>query len=216
MNKIALISLSLTLALVAGLAACGASLVPVPLPELDEVIDALGYGLAPTSLPEGFEFYRYDVLGKPDDFDMMPPGGPFAIVLYQRYKDYAYHYVVIQYPWSFPPSVSDDFLLESLGLEWQRPDDAVSEVKVNGKPAYLVRGTWSTDTLEQLQKADPELLAEYTPEWDYEGLYLSLYFDFDISEDETIGVMIQAMLYPSEWITATELVKIAESLRRLD
>ena len=201
--------------------ACGASLVPVPLPELDEVIDALGYGLAPTSLPEGFEFSGYDVLGvggtmTPDDNVVMPLGGPFASVLYMRYKDYAYHHVVIQYPLSFPPSVSEDFLLESLGLEWHRPDDAVSEVKVIGETAYLVRGSWSTETLEQLQKADPELLAEYTPEWDYEGLYLSLYFDFELSPDEVVEVMIQALFYPSEWITATELVKIAESLQRVD
>jgi len=195
--------------------ACGASLVPVPLPELDEVIDALGYGLAPTSLPEGFEFSGYDVLGKPDDFDMMPPGGPFASVLYNRYKDYAYHHVVIQYPLSFPPSVSDDFLLESLGLEWHRPDDAVSEVKVIGETAYLVRGMWNAETLAQLQKADPIILADFSPGWDYD-FWWSLYFDFDISEDETIGVMIQAMLYPAEWITEKEMVKIAESLRRLD
>ena len=208
------LALLVVILLLAG--ACGTSLVPVPLPELDEVIEALGYGLAPTSLPEGFEFDQYDVLGKPDDFDMMPLGGPFASVLYKRYKDYAYHHVVIQYPLSFPPSVSDDFLLESLGLEWQRPDDAVSKVKVNGETAYLVRGSWSVETLEQLQKADPELLAEYTPEWDYEGLYLSLYFDFELSPDEVVEVMIQALFYPSEWITATELVKIAESFQRID
>lgn len=196
--------------------ACGTPLVEVPLPELDGVTEVLGYSLAPTHMPEGFEFDQYDVLGKPDDFDMMPPVGPYASVLYKRYKDYAYHNVFIQYPWGFPPPVSDDFLLERLGIEWRRPDDAVSEVKVNGETAYLVRGTWSMETLEQLHKADPELLAEYTPEWDYEGLYLSLYFDFELSPDEVVGVMIQALFYPSEWITAKEMVAIAESLQRVD
>ena len=87
---------------------------------------------------------------------------------------------------------------------------------MNGETAYLVRGNWSVETLKQLNKPDPELLAEYTPEWDYEGLYLSLYFDFELSPDEVVGVMIQAMLYPSDWITTKEMVKIAESLRHLD
>ncbi len=87
---------------------------------------------------------------------------------------------------------------------------------MNGETAYLVRGNWSTDTLEQLMKADPELLAEYAPEWDYEGLHLSLYFDFELSPDEVADVMVRAMLYPTDWITEKEMVKIAESLRRLD
>jgi len=46
--------------------------------------------------------------------------------------------------------------------------------------------------------------------------YLTLYFDFELSPDEVVEVMIQALFYPSEWITATELVKIAESLQRMD
>ena len=186
--------------------ACGTSLVPVAPPELDEVIEALGYGLAPTQLPEGFEFVRYDVIGE---------GKPLASVAYNRFKDYASHSILIMYPQSFSLSGEDNFLFESLGLDWQRPDDAVSEVKVNGETAYLVRGSWSADTLEQLMKPDPELLAEYTPGWDYD-MYLSLRFDFELSPDEIVEVMIWAMFYPSEWITGREMVKIAESIRRID
>lgn len=203
-------------------AACGTPLVPVPPPELDGVIEALGYGLAATSLPEGFEFSGYDVTQPstllPDGQVVMPfggPGEPYASVLYKRFQDYAYHHVFIMYPWSFPSSVSDDFLLESLGIEWRRPDNAVSEVKVNGKTAYLVRGSWSTESLQKLVDPDPEILATYTPSWDYD-MYLSLFFDFELSPNETIGVMIRAMLYPADWITKREMVKIAESFQRLD
>jgi hypothetical protein len=204
MRALALTLLVVTL-LLSG--ACGTSLVPVPLPELDDVEEALGYSLAPTHLPEGFEFSAFQLLESPK---------LLASVIYNRFKDYAYHSILITYPQSFSLSVSDNFIFESLGLEWQRPDDAVSEVKVNGETAYLVRGTWSAETLKQLNKPDPELLAEYTPEWDYEGLYFSLYFDFKLSTDETIGVMIRALLYPADWITEKEMVKIAESLRQLD
>jgi hypothetical protein len=183
------------------------------LPNLDEVEEALGYSLAPRYLPEGFEFDQYEVLGYAES-GYYRSLAPYASVLYKRFQNYAYHHIFIQYPLSFPSSVSDDFMLELLELEWQRPDDAVSVVTVNGETAYLVRGTWSAESLRLLQKPDPELLAEYTPEWDYE-MYLSLYFNYELSPDEVVSVMIRAMLYPSEWITAKEMVRIAESISLL-
>ncbi len=219
-------TLTLTLLVVTMLlcGACGTSLIEVPLPDLDGVTEVLGYSLAPASMPEGFEFDQYDVLNlrtgtiQPGDQVVMPLGGPFASVLYKRYKNYAYHHVFIQYPWGFPPSGKENPLFELLGLNWQRPDDAVSEVKVNGKAAYIVRGSWSADSLMKLNNPDPEILATYVPSWDYEGLYLylSLYFDFELSPDEVVGVMMRAMLYPTEWITSKEMVAIAESLQRVD
>jgi hypothetical protein len=191
--------------------ACGTSLIQVTLPELDGVTEVLGYSLAPTSMPEGFEFDQYDVLND-------EPGSlmkPFASILYKRFQEYAYHNIILCYPQSFTSSVSDDFLLESLGIAWRRPDDAVSEVKVNGKMAYLVCGSWSAESLNMLISLDAEALATYTPSWDY-NMYLSLFFDFELSTNETIGVMIRAMLYPEDWITAKEMVAIAESLQHID
>ena len=38
--------------------ACGPALVAVTIPNLDDVTEALGYSLAPTYLPEGFEWRR--------------------------------------------------------------------------------------------------------------------------------------------------------------
>ncbi len=189
--------------------ACGTSLVPVPLPELDEVIEALGYGLAPTRLPEGFEFHPYEVLeyGKPDE--VMALDKPPAQIVYRKLN----HHIFIVYPRRMPSSGGDNFLFERLGLDLQRPEDAVSDVKVNGEAAHLVRGEWSADTLNRIMK-----LEDFDPsdaEWDYD-IYLTLYFDFELSPDERIGVMIQALFYPAEWITEKEMVKIAESLRRLD
>jgi len=131
--------------------ACGTSLIQVPPPELDGVTEVLGYSLAPTSMPEGFEFHQYEVLeyGKPDEVMLLDK--PPAQVVYRKLN----HHIFIIYPQSFPSSVSDDFLLESLGIEWRRPDDAVSEVKVNGKMAYLVRGSWSAESLQKLENPTP-------------------------------------------------------------
>jgi len=146
----------------------------------------------------------------------MPPGEPCVGIIYTRYENYAPQQIIIQSPHGFSPSGSEDFLLESLGIEWQRPDDAVSEVNINGKAAYLVRGSWSAEGLQYLGSPDPEFLVTYTPVWDYD-MYPSLFFDFELSQDETVGVMLWAMMIsPEEWITSGEMVKSAESLQRAD
>ena len=198
------LTLALLVVILLLVGACGTSLVPVPLPELDEVIEALGYGLAPTSLPEGFEFKQHDV----------NETAGIATISYVRFHDFSYQEILIMYPLSFSLSISDNPLLESLLLNWQRPDDAVSEVRVNGEKAHLVYGSWSADSLMMLVNPDPEFLATYTPEWDYD-MYQSLYCDYTLPSDETVGVMIRAN-FNSSGITAKEMVKIAESLQRVD
>ena len=80
--------------------ACGTSLVEVPLPNLDGVTEALGYSIAPTHMPKGFEFDQYDVSGsgthtiKPDDQVVMPLEEPYAMVVYQKLN----HHIFIWYP----------------------------------------------------------------------------------------------------------------------
>ena len=187
--------------------ACGPALVTVTIPNLDDVTEALGYSLAPASMTEGFEFDQYDVSEIGTD--------TIASIIYERLHDSTYQYIFIMYPLSFTSSSSDNPLVEMLGLEWHRPDDAVSEVKVKGKAAYIVRGSWSAESLQKLENPDPEALATYTPSWDYD-MYLSLFFEFELSQDEMVGVMMRAMLYPTEWITSNEMVKSAESLQRVD
>lgn len=190
-------------------------------PELDDVEETLGYSLAPRYLPEGFEFDQHDILR--DEIVTIKPDGQvgetleklYASVDYRRFKNNAYHHIFIRYPQSFSPSGEDNFLPEIFGPDWQRPEDTISELKVNGETAYLIRGSWSGETLWELAHADPKMLQTISPYWDYD-VYLSIYFDFELSPDETIGVIIQAVFYPADWITAQELVKIAESIRRID
>ncbi len=174
-----------------------------PIPNLDEVQKSIGYFLAPTYLPEGFEFHLSEVIG---------PYEPIANVVYRSLN----HHIFVMYPQELPPPWGTVSLLwERLGLDWQRPEDAASIVKVNGKPAYLIRGMWSADTLKQLEKPDLEKLRNFTPEWDYD-FSLSLYFGYELSDGNTVIVLLRAMFYPAEWITIEEMVKIAESLRQLD
>ena len=161
-----------------------------PTPNLDGVLGALGYSLAPDYLPEGFEFVK---------FDLEEGVKPLTTLAYSVYWPQVHH-LFVSYPVPFNP--------EGNPFGWQRPDDAVSIVTMNGEATYLIRGTWSEDTTSN-PPLDPS-----DAEWDYDS-YLTLYFDFDLSQDERIGVMIRA-LYLTEWITTSELVKIAESLRQVD
>ncbi|UCG55402.1 MAG: hypothetical protein JSV32_04145 [Dehalococcoidia bacterium] len=177
--------------------ACGTSLAPVQPPNLDNVTDALGYCLAPTRMPEDFVFDQYDVSEIGTD--------SIARIMYERLHNHVHQYIFIMYPLSLPSSSGDNPLLEGLGSEWERPDDAVLEVTVNGEKAYLVHGNWSAGSLKTLEN----------PEWDYD-IYLSLYFDYRLPSGETAEVMIRAMLNPSEWITTTELVKTAESMQLIN
>ncbi len=204
MKRLTLTSLIMSILLVG---ACGTSLVPVQPPNLDNVTGVLGYSLAPTLMPKDFEFERYDVSEIGID--------SIASISYGRLHDSSYQVILIMYPLSFTSSPIDNPLVESLLLNWQRPDDAVLEVRVNGEKAYIVHGSWSADSLRKWVNPDPEFLATYTPEWDYD-MYLSLYCDYTLPSGETVGVMIRAMFHPSEGITEKEMVKIAESISRLD
>ncbi len=209
-------ALTLTLLVVTMLlcGACSTKMVEVATPNLDGITEDLGYSLAPTQLPEGYELEQYGVDGISESVVLSYPM-PSAMLHYKKYEDYATHQFIIQYPPNLPPSISDDFLLETLGIEWQRPDDAVSEVEVNGKTAYLVQGSWSAESLQHLINPDTEFLATYTPEWNYDW-YFSLFFDFELSSGETVGVIIRDLLNSAERITPDEMIKIAESMQQVD
>jgi len=168
--------------------------------ELREVHDTLGYAVAPTYLPDGFTYQSWD------------QAGPLiATLTYQG----ANHQLFVFYPLEYSATGMSGPLWERLGLDWSRPVDAVSQVKVNGQTAYLVRGRWSAETLRLLERLDPDLLSKHTPVWDYK-FTLSLYFEHTLSDGSPVGVRLDALMEPADWITPAELIKIAESFRSLE
>ena len=173
----------------------------VTLPDLSEIQEKLGYSLAPTYLPEGFDFQQYEIIEL---------GKSAVSIVYSKLN----HTIVILYSQEFPPSSGYSSLFENLGLDWQRPEDAVEEVTVRGNKAYIIKGNWSAETLEQFMNPDPELLAEYTPEWDYDFDW-SLYFDYELTSGERIGVILRTVFYPADWITSDEMFRIAESFQQV-
>jgi hypothetical protein len=165
-----------------------------------ELHKSLGYALAPTYLPRGFEYdmgmdeARY-VLGNP----------PFAHLVYSSYQHGMKNRSLgMSYPVNF--SLEENSVAERLGLEI--PEETLTEVRVQGKTAYLVRGTWSAETMHRFF----QLIEPIDAEWDYRSR-LSVYFSIDLPTGESTPVMLYAELFPSGWITEEELLRIAESVR---
>jgi len=194
--------------------ACAPVMVAVDTPNLDGITEFLGYSLAPTQLPEGYEFDKYNLQGV-DELVASLMEELSAILVYEKHENNATNEFIIHYPADFPSSESDDLVLEKLGLEWQRPDDAVLEVEVNGKTAHFFQGNWSLESFSHLINPDTEFLATYTPEWDYD-MYPMLFFDFELSSGETVGVTISDSIHTGERVTPEELIKIAESMQQVD
>ena len=115
--------------------------------------------------------------------------------------------LLLIYPVPFSP---EGHLVQGMPDSPKRPVDALSDVTVHGESAHLVRGQWSAETITLGPGIDPK-----RAKWDYD-VNLTLFFDFQVSGDNVVGVWIQAMDSPADWITGQELVKIAESIRRSD
>ena len=110
----------------------------------------------------------------------------------------------ISYPVSFP---AEGYLIQGDPSSARRPDDALSQVTVNGEAATVVRGQWSAETIGMGPGIDPGLAR-----WDYDAS-LYLYFDIQVPGGTTVGVVIHAPFETSKWIAAEEMIRIAESFR---
>lgn len=159
------------------------------LPGFGNVLEGIGYALVPTYLPEGFQTSGADInRGR-------------ARHIYGN----AQNRLVIAYPVEYFPEGNP--VMQTIGLF--RPDDAVSEIDLNGQVAYLMRGGWSDATI----LAGPGIPPEQA-EWDYDKS-LTLFFDCQIPQIGSVGIAIQALNNAPEWLSGTEMIKIALSLAQV-
>jgi hypothetical protein len=156
---------------------------------LNEVVRELGFALIPRYVPKGIESGRTSVSGGQAHHVLQNPRGN----------------LIIAYPVEFTPE--DTPLMQELGM--LRPSDALSKIGLSGETGYMMRGGWSDATI----MAGPVAGAQQA-EWDY-GKSLTLFFDCQVADGREVGVAIQALPNPSEWIAETELIKIALSLARV-
>ena len=153
------------------------------------VAEQLGYALAPTFLPQGFTLAG--VSGAP---------GSSITQIYQR-TSAAPRSIILAYPVEFSPDGA------SGPLGWQRPDDALDELRLGDHAAYVMRGGWSDASIIAGPGLDPN-----DAEWDYDKS-LALFFSCATDAGDRIALAIQALPGPVDWISVGEIVDIAHSLR---
>jgi hypothetical protein len=169
--------------------------------EITSIKADLGYVIAPTWLPEGFE--SMDLYEHMDENMTIRSFGELS------YSD-SQVVVFLRYPADTPMSLGgSNPLFEALNLDWQAPEDAVEMVRVKSRDAYFIQGIWSTEVLKALNRLDEEKLHSMAPEWDYD-FAKTVYFEFELSSKEVVNVSL-AVMYRAELISREELIRIAES-----
>ncbi len=161
---------------------------------------ALGYALAPTYLPDGFD-YAGDIgnTGSPplnaisrlrvqQVYLKEVPGGRTA-------------YLLLIYP--LPAPVVDSYDEQS-GLE--TPQNAISLVQINGQTAYVIDGSWSAETLKSITQGE-EII---DPEWDYDG-NISIRFAVEVHGRDRVW-LTASTVFPTDEVTSEDLIKIARSV----
>lgn len=160
------------------------------MPALANVVERLGYALMPTLLPDGFAFAGVSASGN-------------AITQIYQKGGSAPRNLILAYPVEFSPDGA------SGPLGWERPADAVMELRLGDQTAYIMSGGWSDASII----AGPALSPDKA-EWDYDKS-LALFFACRADNDDQISLAIQALPGPVDWISKREIVDIAHALRRI-
>ncbi len=198
MFRLRIVISCLLLIFIVPLLACAFSEPVLPSEAAEKIKEKLGYALAPTYLPEGFEY---------------APGveNPRSDLNSTARETYQVYYKVVSleeaailaiiYPFDVPESASIE---EKFGLEV--PEDAVKEIDINGIPAHLQHGSWSNDTLKRIARLELPI----NPEWDYDGA-ISIRFAINVPDKGRIWVCISTV-FPTDEVTDRDLIRIARSV----
>ena len=187
------------------LAACAPSEPMISEDASRQIGNALGYALAPAYLPAGFEPGRTSG-GTMYMLTKTPMEGStwHATLLYEEYSPdrQSKTTLFLTYPENYAKSSR---MMDELGMD--HPEDAVSEITINGETAYLFHGRWTRETMDRLARLD----TSQDPEWDYDNGGHSIRFQHVIPNGDRIWVSL-ATVFPTDQITEEDIVKIAESI----
>lgn len=181
------------------LTACTPSEPALPSEAIKNIKARLGYVLAPTYLPKGFEFIPLSDSSL-NIIETTPLSSSKYVYEKRISKDDTVE-IFMSYP-SYEGKYSS--FEERSGLE--APIDAISEIDINGITAYLFHGRWSDETLKRVARAELPI----NPEWYYEG-GISIRFAIDLSDNEKVWVTV-ATVSPTDKVTNKDLIKIAKSV----
>ena len=202
MNKLLAVLAFLYLVIALIISGCSEQEPILPSDVSEKIINNLGYALAPTWLPQEYEY-----------------AGPFlnsitsdraftGETILQSYGNYASGEIEDSLVMSYPYPTLDTIpspLLEITGLI--PPEDAITETEINGNTAYLYRGSWSDETRRRVAKLEEPI----DPEWDYDRS-ISIRFTVDVPDKGSIWVSISTIFPIEDIITQKDLIKIAESV----
>lgn len=163
-------------------------------PSLANVVERRGYALMPTLLPDGFAFAGVSASGNAITQIYQQGGGSAGSPPRN---------LILAYPVEFSPDGA------SGPLGWERPEDAVSELRLGNQTAYIMSGGWSDASII----AGPGLSPDKA-EWDYDKS-LALFFACRADDGDEISLAIQALPGPVDWISKREIVDLAHALRRI-
>ena len=155
--------------------------------EIDEVVEQQGFAMHPTHLPSGFRL----------------AGVSNANSEVRQIYQMDGKNIILAYPIEF----SADILSDPLG--WERPQDALNSVQIGDQMAHFMIGGWSDASII----AGPALRPDRA-EWDYEKS-VALFFICRVSGGRDLGMAIQALPGPIDWIDADGIISIAHSLKRI-
>ena len=180
------------------LAACAGEPILEP-GHAEKIKEVLGYALAPTYLPKGF---KYDP--GIDNCDPVSIIGDTSTVT-QMYTKAVLGKQSVWIGMMYPSIAGkSNFTMETLGLEV--PEDAISEMDINGITAYLFHGNWSNDTINQIARAEvPD-----NPKWDYNNI-ISIRFAIDVPDYGRVWVSLRTVM-PTDEVNDKDLVRIARSV----
>ena len=197
--RIRIVLVCLSLVFVISLVACTSGEPALPAEAIKKIEARLGYTLAPTYLPDGFEFVP---LGDSslNVIETIPLSSSKYVYQKRVSKDDTAE-IFMSYP-SYEGKYSS--FEERIGLEV--PVDAISEININGVTAYLFHGNWSMDTLGRIARVEVPI----NPEWDYEG-NSSIRFAIDVPDNERVWVVVTTII-PTDEVSEKDLVRIARSV----
>lgn len=158
-----------------------------------------GYALAPTYMPEGFD---YDAeTGNNGAMPNMITKSRVQQVYIKECTGGQPIYLLMIYPLASPDAGYFD---KQIGLEI--PEDAISRPEINGQKAYLIRGSWSTETRKRITQGEESI----DTEWDYD-VNNSIRFTVDVPGKGAVWVTVSPVSPVAE-ISGEELIRIAESV----
>ncbi|MFC1947971.1 DUF4367 domain-containing protein [Chloroflexota bacterium] len=168
---------------------------------LEEIEKKLGYVLAPTYMPEGYEYGSLkEVLTQAEGITRQP----VYLFYHKEFSSGETLALMMEYP--IEDNESSSSFLEQFGLI--KPDDASTEIDINGMTATLNHGGWTEETKERVSKLEFPI----EPEWDYD-YGTSIRFYVEVPENEKVHIQLTTSLPISDSeLSEEEMIKIAESV----